>query len=420
MLSAAACNGIKPGESTKPSTGGDSSDFSAGKVGETLGAWTKGTLDIHFINTGRGESAFYILPDGTTMLVDMAGSLLADEDADGKYPTAPRPNAQTSSAEVIVNYINHFTSPESKGHIDYAVLTHFHEDHMGSYLSTLPSGGDGTFKMTSMCEIGTRIPFRHYLDRAYPDYDYPYDLTDAKYTNIKNFVKWTVSVNGTKAAAFDAGASDQITLLYDAASYPSFNIQNLSANGRYWTGSGHNSVMKMPESYPDKVGVPNENCFSCAFRLKYGRFDFFTAGDHQYTGRSTFSYFDSEAPMAQVMSKVDVAKANHHGTTNANSTGQMNVLKPTVWIANIWRDVQPNAATVKNVIDANPSVDIYLTNFCDVNVPNFTEAQKARFVSTQGHVVVRVNKTGTVYYVYALDDSDMQYRITKISKYTSY
>ena len=28
--------------------------------------WTPGTLDIHHINTGRGDSTLFIFPDGTT------------------------------------------------------------------------------------------------------------------------------------------------------------------------------------------------------------------------------------------------------------------------------------------------------------------------------------------------------------------
>ncbi|TWV96895.1 hypothetical protein [Chitinophaga pinensis] len=41
---------------------------------QTLDPWNKGNLDIHFINTGRGDCAFMIMPDGTTMLID-AGEL---------------------------------------------------------------------------------------------------------------------------------------------------------------------------------------------------------------------------------------------------------------------------------------------------------------------------------------------------------
>ena len=39
-----------------------------------LKAWSEGTMDIHHISTGRGPAIFFILPDGTRMLVD-AGDL---------------------------------------------------------------------------------------------------------------------------------------------------------------------------------------------------------------------------------------------------------------------------------------------------------------------------------------------------------
>ena len=39
-------------------------------VGQPLPAWKEGYLDLHHINTGRGSSAYYIFPDGTTMLLD--------------------------------------------------------------------------------------------------------------------------------------------------------------------------------------------------------------------------------------------------------------------------------------------------------------------------------------------------------------
>ena len=43
---------------------------------------------------------FYVFPDGTTMLVDAAGSLLKKH----KYmPTAPKPDSTTTSAEVIID-----------------------------------------------------------------------------------------------------------------------------------------------------------------------------------------------------------------------------------------------------------------------------------------------------------------------------
>ncbi|WP_157830451.1 hypothetical protein [Siphonobacter sp. SORGH_AS_0500] len=38
--------------------------------------WREGYLDIHHINTGRGNSTFFLFPDGTTLLWD-AGDLNA-------------------------------------------------------------------------------------------------------------------------------------------------------------------------------------------------------------------------------------------------------------------------------------------------------------------------------------------------------
>ena len=39
-------------------------------VGAPLTPWSEGELDIHTISTGRGECLFFIMPDGTTMVVD--------------------------------------------------------------------------------------------------------------------------------------------------------------------------------------------------------------------------------------------------------------------------------------------------------------------------------------------------------------
>lgn len=40
------------------------------RVGKPLPAWSEGCLDIHAVNTARGECTFLILPDGTTLTVD--------------------------------------------------------------------------------------------------------------------------------------------------------------------------------------------------------------------------------------------------------------------------------------------------------------------------------------------------------------
>ncbi len=48
--------------------------YAGDTVGMPLAAWQPGMLDIHQISSGRGNAGLYVLPDGTTLLVD-AGEL---------------------------------------------------------------------------------------------------------------------------------------------------------------------------------------------------------------------------------------------------------------------------------------------------------------------------------------------------------
>ena len=78
--------------------------------GKPLPVWSEGYLDIHFINTGRGECCFYILPDGTTLLVD-AGEVKATYKAtatSGDDAVEQKPNANTRPYLVYATYIKHF------------------------------------------------------------------------------------------------------------------------------------------------------------------------------------------------------------------------------------------------------------------------------------------------------------------------
>src|SRR5438309_9679887 len=91
----------------------------APEVGKPLAAWSRGMLDIHQISTGRGNSALFIFPDGTTMLVD-AG---AAGDGVTMAEAEPRPDASRAPGGWIVHYIERAMAP-AHAHLDYAVLTH--------------------------------------------------------------------------------------------------------------------------------------------------------------------------------------------------------------------------------------------------------------------------------------------------------
>src|ERR1043166_7901326 len=104
-IAIALCTTTLASAQTATSTSAAPSAPSAPEVGKPLPAWSRGMLDIHQISTGRGNSALFILPDGTTMLVDAGaagdGTKIADTD--------PRPNATRTTGAWIVRYIESAT-----------------------------------------------------------------------------------------------------------------------------------------------------------------------------------------------------------------------------------------------------------------------------------------------------------------------
>src|SRR5690606_34511112 len=149
-------------------SGGDDKDKPL--IGKTLPDWQEGCLDIHAINTGRGESTLLIFPDGTTMLIDAAGSLIDANDP--IPPPAQKPSTGVSPGTVIANYTKHFAAAASNK-IDYLMLSHFDPDHMGGYDANLPLHSSGVFRMSGVTEVGAKVPFDKLIDRGYPNYDYP-------------------------------------------------------------------------------------------------------------------------------------------------------------------------------------------------------------------------------------------------------
>ena len=67
-------------------------------------------LKVHFINVGQGDSIFIELPDNKTMLID-AGP--------------------TDSQDELIFYLNNIFKNNENRNIDYFVLTHPDEDHIG-------------------------------------------------------------------------------------------------------------------------------------------------------------------------------------------------------------------------------------------------------------------------------------------------
>lgn len=380
-------------------------------VGQVLPDWEEGYLDIHAINTGRGESQLLIFPDGTTMLVDAAGSLISPTNA--IPPPAQKPNTNVSPGLAITNYTNHFIKTASKK-INYLLLTHFDPDHMGSYAASLPLDPTGTFRMGGITEVGAKIAVDKIIDRGYPDYNFPTDMTsEDRIDNYIKFINWAKTQKGATAEQFDVGKNDQIVLKENPSKYSNFEIRNVCSNGVVWTGSGTSTVNTLPPAADFVEANGSENILSIGFVLSYGKFNFFTAADLQYGGRTAHPWKDIEAPVAVVVPEVDVMKASHHGTGNCNGEAIMNKLNPQTVVIHPWRDVQPNPETISRMFTTNNTVQIFSTNMTDANKPRLG-ANLNRLRAIEGHVVVRVSPGGDEYFVYVLDDTNQEYKVTGV------
>lgn len=438
-----SCNKEKPviqGPIIGPVGGGGDSDSPADvKVGQTLPAWKEGELDIHFINTTAGECVFVIFPDATQMLIDAAGSQVATGSVGSTKNTEIRsrwdPTKGTERCgQFISDYLRHCMAWTGNQKLDYIMLTHLHNDHFGGANGLPASSKSSTYTLQSLPEIMDNFQVGKLVDRGYPDYDYPFKMATMadNASNCANYikaVKWHVANSGMKAEIFKAGSNSQFPLVHKPSDYQNVRIQNLAVNGEVWTGTGTSTTKTFPDlskiSYADSKNVlsadncPEENHCSAMVRISYGDFDFFEGGDAQYDGMSNYGWKDIETAVAKVCGKVEVMKADHHGTANTNGYGYkdkawaMRYFQPQVWVVCSWTDEHPRKATFEGVTECVPGMDAYITNFGTTQQAYTGYAQKCK--AGNGHVVVRVAKGGKTFRVYTLTDSDKQYTVKYVS-----
>lgn len=349
--------------------------MAAPEVGKPLPAWTPGGLDIHHINTGKGNATFFVLPDGTTLLID-AGST-----GESKRNTPPLPDASRPAGEWIARYITAMFPAGRKPGLDYGYLTHFHGDHMAAFP-----------------DVGARIPIKKMIDRG----DALLPPVDA--ADYKVYREWTKKV---KVESLKPGRRDQIVLVHEPRKYPTFVVQNISANGEIWTGRGTETASRFPPRDAWGGDKPSENMCSLVIRLSYGKFDYYSGGDipgGMPAGGPEWQ--DIETPVARAVGAVEAALLDHHGFWDGTNAFWVSTLRPRVLISHFWSPSHLSP-TVMQRINSNRLYtgprDIFSTNMMDstkaVGGPMLDK------VHSQGHVVIRVVPGGDRYEVIMLDDS---------------
>ena len=388
--------------------GGNRWDTQTPQSSSILDPWKPGLLDIHHINTGRGNSTLAIAPDGTSLLVD-AGAAASS----GPALNAARPDESRRPGEWIGRYAARQLRATGRSGLDYALMTHLHGDHVGEVTPRSPIANRGNYRLTGISEVAEILPIRKLIDRGFPDYSYPARVSDASGLNYIAFAQ-SAAAQGTQAELATPGK--QVGLKYAPERYPSCSARILSCNGRIWTGAAEESKAMFPPKAPE-IEPLSENSCSIALRLKYGSFSYFTGGDLNCdTNYGRDKWRDVESAVAAVAGPVSVSTCNHHGYFDANGPDFVRALRARVWILQTWHASHPAISVLANLysqqlypgprdvfcLGLHPAAALVCGRF------------STGFKSSQGHVLVRVAPGGAEYTVAVLDDSDERDRVKAV------
>ena len=378
-------------------------------VGEPYRGWKSGELDIHHIYTGRGEANLYIFPDATTMLVD-AG------DHQATVPmTDPKPDLSRRGGEWVARYIER-VNPHGVN-VDYFMLSHFHDDHMGSTALDVPltQGRGEDYKLVGLTDVGETIHFNKFFDRGYPNYNYPVEISNADVDNYLKFIKYHKKQYGAVQEQFKLGALNQIIMKYNAEKYSDlFSIRNLAANGEVWSGE-EGKTTRYYDLHPDNTAsAGNENTKSLAFRIDYGPFSYFAGGD--VTGNLKIANGEKvniEAKVGEACGVVDVSKCSHHAYLDALHPDFLRNVKAKAYIDSVWDQYHTQESIISRIL----SQDIYEGERMFYSQYIVEKARKEHagkewydngVCPYDGHIVIKAYDKGRKYKIYRLSAEDEQ------------
>ncbi|TWB36519.1 ComEC/Rec2 family competence protein [Nitrospirillum pindoramense] len=372
-----------------------------------LPPWTPGTLDIHHIDTGRGNATFILGPDGTTLLIDCGTT----REAPGLIAPC-RPDATRQPGEWVARYALRQARAAGRDSLDYMVATHIHPDHVGDTAPDLPRAPDGDYQVTGLSQVDRYMPATLVIDRAYPDYGALPPLNAPFAANYRAWLDARVR-GGRGVAAARVGSVEQIRPRTPGAG---FAIRVLAGNGRVWTGQGQDSRSLFPDSATLGPGErPVENMMSLALRLDYGRFGYFTGGDlTASTHDGLLPWMDVETPTVTACGRVEVAVADHHGYFDACGPEFVRRLDPQAFVIPSWHVTHPGMAQMERLTNAWPGAkprDVFATELLPA-AAQINERFLPALRSRQGHVVVRVAPGGDSYRIFVLDSTREEGGIT--------
>ena len=350
-----------------------------------LPARAEGELDIHQIDTGRGNCALILGPDGTAMMID-AGAAAVPVETSGE----PRPNGSRRPGEWMGRYA---LRQVPSGKLEYLVVTHLHADHMGG-----------------VADVDAVLPIKTVIDRGFPDYGQAQPPVSPSTDTYLAYLKARVA-QGRAVERSEVGSERQIQI-------PGLKVRIIAASGSVWTGVGDGAETHLADlrALP-AADRPGENVFSQALRLQYGKFSYFSGGDLCCdTEDGRLPWWDTESPTVRAAGRTEVVVADHHGYFDACGREFVRSLDAQAYIVPAWDIGHPGPAQMQRMVGdwpGRPLHDVFVTDLLPANA-----LMNRRFVpklkSRSGHVVVRVAKGGESFRIFVVDSSREEGLVTGV------
>ena len=378
------------GNMIRPVIYNPSDEISSPKTAPTansLRPWKKGEMDIHLINSARGECNFVIMPDGTSLVID-AGEIGENEELVSRKPSNDSSDPMFARVyKVYTTYMKYFLQNTRHNYIDYALATHYHTDHIGAPKTNYKMSRDGSYIVCGLSAIYEDIPIKTLVDRKGPGVgfnDFAHysedDIHEDTYNNYTTFAQKMVTRDGMVwQAVSEVNRDSQFAPKYGT---PEASLKLIGYDYKYWNGS----------SFTTGSTDNRENGSSISMLLSYGDFNcYFGADCGAQCG------YNIMRNICSGVGKVEVLKAPHHFAESAFSDTQAAILQPKVTVVSCFGNNTPNDACVTA---ADAFGDVFATN----------NGSGVSLKDAGGHLCVRVQGDGT-FMVYKLKDTDYSYEV---------
>lgn len=298
-------------------------------------------LKIHVLSANQADAMLIIgpAPEHRTMLVDFGEPMRPERDSEDE----PIRNSTT-----LYPKLAKLLGTKSV-HLDYVLISHFHQDHVGMPAKPCSNRNENTGLFALFAKGPSKFSVDTLLDPGDDDSDYIPKQGAIHCGVTSSYSAWKKSgalkqrdVPKIGTGSIDLGKG--VTVYVAAVSGRAYSGD---------TGLMNQLAQKHPDLYSEDQPA-SENDRSIAFFLRLGEFEFFSAGDltgspqgeenkeysvRKFGGEKSTVYTNVESYMVKRWkedgnpeSRVEVYRANHHGSGHSSNGDLARALKPAVVI----------------------------------------------------------------------------------------